>query len=84
LRVVSTELRQVFKAYTRQLRHAPTGNGKESADGVHCRQGFEHVELSAEARMLAASTRDTQRSDALDLTGEEPAEQEQVEQERET
>ena len=56
MRVVSTELRQVFKAYTKQLRHAPAKDGKERSSSVLYRKGYEKVELSDEARQLASES----------------------------
>jgi len=83
LRVVSTELRQVFKAYTKQLRHAPAKDGKEgSTEAVQYRRGFEKVELSAQARALAASSRNAEQSEEPDRTEDEQggqAEQEKPE-----
>ena len=83
VRVVSTELRQVFKAYSKQLRHAPAKDGKESTEAVEYRRGYEKVELSAEARALAASSRKAGKSDEPDRTGDvqgEQAEQEKPEE----
>jgi hypothetical protein len=82
LRVVSTELRQVFKAYTKQLRQAPAKDGKESTEAVQYRRGFEKVDLSAEARALAASFRSAKQSEDLDRGADEQgesAEQEKAE-----
>ena len=76
MRVVATELRQVFKAYTRQLRQASARDGEKSTDAVQYRCGFEKVDLSAEARELAASSRETEESEALDDPQEDLAEQE--------
>jgi len=62
LGVVSTELRQVFRAYTKQLRQAPAKEGKGGTESIMRRKGFEQVELSEEARQLAASAQETEAS----------------------
>lgn len=52
MRIVSTELRQVFRAYTKQLRgeyeRAGESRGRESVA-----KGFERVDISPEAKILA-------------------------------
>ena len=52
--IVSSELRQVFKAYTRQLRgqYAKTSNVQHRETRA---PGFERVQISDEARALAAA-----------------------------
>ena len=53
MRIVSTELRQVFRAYTKQLRgeyeRAQSSVGRESVA-----KGFERVDISAEAQAALA------------------------------
>ena len=53
--IVSTELRQVFRAYTKQLRgqYAKTIANERSQETRA--RGFERVEISHEARALAAA-----------------------------
>ena len=55
MRIVSTELRQVFRAYTKQLR----GQYAKASKGEGVREsrarGFERVDISAEAKALAAA-----------------------------
>ncbi len=63
LRVASSELRQVFRAYTKQLR----GEYAKASKGESVRQtrarGFERVEISEEAKALAASGMTVHRSE---------------------
>lgn len=54
LRVLSTEMRQVFRAYTKQLK-TPTKEEDKKSESLHLRKGFEQVDLSEEAMTLAAS-----------------------------
>ena len=54
LRVLSTELRQVFRAYTRQLKPTEEEDEKKS-ETLHMRKGYEQVSLSEEAIKLSAS-----------------------------
>ena len=57
MRIVSTELRQVFRAYTKQLRgeyeRAGSTKGRESVA-----KGFERVDISPEAKALAQNAAD--------------------------
>jgi hypothetical protein len=56
LRVLSTELRQVFRAYTQQLKPTEEKEKDEKkSDGLHMRKGYEQVSLSEEAMKLSAS-----------------------------
>jgi hypothetical protein len=55
LRVLSQEARQLFRAYTRQLRQAPARDGNKNSDPVMMRRGYEQIELSEEALSLSAS-----------------------------
>ena len=53
--IVSTELRQVFRAYTKQL-SGEYARAKSSEQATETRaRGFERVEISQEARALAAA-----------------------------
>ena len=54
LRVLSTELRQVFRAYTRQLKPTEEKDEKKS-EALHMRKGYEQVSLSEEAMKLSAT-----------------------------
>ncbi|MBN2525396.1 MAG: hypothetical protein JXR76_03315 [Deltaproteobacteria bacterium] len=60
LRVLSTELRQVFRAYTRQLKTEPSKD-EERSEVLHMRKGYEQVSLSEEAVKLAASEKSSDR-----------------------
>jgi len=62
MRAVSNELRQVFRAYTKQLR----GEYAKAKKGEQFRQnrakGFERVEISDEAKALAAANQTEAKS----------------------
>ncbi len=55
MRIVSNELRQVFRAYTKQLRGEYTKARKGEATKPTRAWGFERVEISEEAKALAAA-----------------------------
>ncbi len=55
LRVLSTELRQVFRAYTQQLKPTEEKREEKKSEGLHMRKGYEEVSLSEEAMKLSAS-----------------------------
>lgn len=65
LRVLSTEMRQVFRAYTKQLK-SPPKDEEQNAESLHMRKGFEQVDLSKEAIELSAS-----ENSEIDKTPEE-------------
>lgn len=55
MRVVSNELRQVFRAYTKQLR-GEYSEAKRGEQHRHSRaKGYEKVDISEEAKALAAA-----------------------------
>lgn len=58
MKVVSTELRQVFRAYTKQLR-GEYDQSRSSAGRESVAKGFERVDISPEARALAQSLTET-------------------------
>ena len=60
VRVLSTEMRQVFRAYTRQLKTTPSKE-EEKSEVLHMRKGYEQVSLSGEAMKLAASEQKSEK-----------------------
>ncbi|MBN2716762.1 MAG: hypothetical protein JXX14_12995 [Deltaproteobacteria bacterium] len=67
LRVLSTELRQVFRAYTRQLKPTDSKDEKGS-EARHMQKGFEQVSLSEQAMKLSSSGQNEQKETPPDAT----------------
>jgi hypothetical protein len=83
MRIVSTELRQVFRAYTKQLRgeyeRAGTSQGRESVA-----KGFERVDISPEAKLLAQNLSNAVSAEPSSVEArpaEEVSEEEETEKE---
>ncbi|MCP4601894.1 MAG: hypothetical protein GY847_15505 [Proteobacteria bacterium] len=70
MRVVSSELRQVFRAYTKQLRGEYAKAKKDETAKQTRAKGFERVEISDEAKALAASRQSIDRPEKT--ASEEP------------
>lgn len=82
MRIVSTELRQVFRAYTNQLRgeyeRAGASQGRESVA-----KGFERVDISPEAKMLAQNLSNAVSADPTSIKEHPPEEISEEETEKE-
>lgn len=80
MRVLSTEMRQVFRAYTKQLRQTPAKDGNEESEPVKMRRGYEQVELSQRARELAASSANAEEATVAEepVNAENPVQTEEA------
>ncbi len=77
VRLVSNELRQIFRAYTKQLRGEYTKASKGETQKESLARGYEQVDISDEARALAAA--ESGKNEPDEASREEPGREKTIE-----